>query len=99
MAQKLGPGAGISREEFFREGVKMATGYHRVVAGTAAQVADHLEEHFDGAGSRGGFMISHPYSTPGDLVKVVDLLIPELQRRGRFRKHYQTKLLRDTLQQ
>ena len=97
LAEKLGPGASITREEFFREGVKVATGYERVVAGTPAQVADFMEEHFGGAGARGGFMISHPHATPHDLVNVVDLLVPELQRRGRFRKQYRHKLLRDTL--
>ena len=98
-ANMLGPGATVSRDDFFREGIKQATGYHRVVAGTPAQVADHMQEQFEGAGSRGGFMISHAYSTPADLVSVVDYLIPELQRRGCFRRKYHTKLLRDTLSQ
>lgn len=96
-ADQLGPGATITRDEFFREGVKAATGYERVVAGTPAKVADFLEEHFDGAGSRGGFMISHPHASPRDLVSIVDLLIPELQRRGRFRRSYTKKTLMETL--
>ena len=97
MATQLGPGASITRQEFFHEGIRMATGYHRAIAGTPAQVADYMEQHFEAAGERGGFMISHPYSTPTDLNTIVDLLIPELQRRGRFRKKYTTKFLRDTL--
>jgi FMN-dependent oxidoreductase (nitrilotriacetate monooxygenase family) len=96
-ADQLGPGATISREDFFREGVKVATGYERVVAGTPAQVADFLEEHFDGSGSRGGFMISHPHVSPRDLMSIVDLLIPELQRRGRFRRRYTGRTLREVL--
>ena len=96
-ADQLGPGATITRDEFFREGVKAATGYERVVAGTPAKVADFLEEHFDGAGARGGYMISHPHASPRDLVSIVDLLIPELQRRGRFRRSYTKKTLMETL--
>lgn len=97
MARQLGAGVSISRDEFFHEGLKTATGYSRAITGTASEVADWMEEQFDGSGSRGGFMISHPYSTPTDLQRTVDLLIPELQRRGRFRRKYETKLLRDTL--
>ena len=60
----------------------------RTVAGTAAQVADHLEEVFEATGSRGGFMLGHVVSMPRDLDAIVDLLVPELQRRGRFRREY-----------
>lgn len=97
MAKQLGPGVGISRDEFFQEGLRTATGHYRAIAGTPSTVADWMEEQFEATGCRGGFMISHPYSTPGDLQRTVDLLIPELQRRGRFRRRYETKLLRETL--
>lgn len=97
LARQLGPSGSISREDFFQQGLRTATGYQRAIIGTASEVADWMEQQFDESGSRGGFMISHPYSTPTDLRRTVDLLIPELQRRGRFRDRYQTKLLRDTL--
>jgi hypothetical protein len=34
---------------------------------------------------------------PADLIAIVDLLIPELTRRGRFRTRYQGRTLRDHL--
>ena len=42
-------------------------------------------------------MIAHPMSTPGDLLNVVDLLVPELQRRGRFRREYEGSTLMENL--
>ena len=82
---KLGADAEITRKEFFEHGMRFATGYERTVAGTPAQVADRMEEVFEATGSRGGFMLGHVVSMPGDLAAIVDLLVPELQRRGRFR--------------
>jgi hypothetical protein len=34
---------------------------------------------------------------PRELLNVVDLLVPELQRRGRFRKSYEGKTLKENL--
>ena len=42
-------------------------------------------------------MIGHPISMPGDLVDIVDLLVPELQRRSRLRRDHQGATLRETL--
>jgi long-chain alkane monooxygenase len=72
-------------------------GYDRTYAGTAAKLADMLEEEFEAGGSRGGFMIVHPQAVPRELLNVVDLLVPELQRRGRFRKSYEGKTLKENL--
>ena len=36
-------------------------------------------------------------ATPRDLLNVVDYLVPELQRRGRFRTRYEGRTLRDNL--
>jgi hypothetical protein len=60
-------------------------------------VADHLEEVFEANGSRGGFMLGHVVSMPGDLAAIVDLLVPELQRRDRFRREYKGSTLRENL--
>ncbi|WP_370545085.1 NtaA/DmoA family FMN-dependent monooxygenase [Herbiconiux sp. VKM Ac-1786] len=87
----------LSREEFFDSLWKVATGYEHTVAGSAAEVADYLEESYEATGSRGGFMVAHPQVTPRDLIDVVGLLVPELQRRGRFRTRYDGTTLRDTL--
>jgi FMN-dependent oxidoreductase (nitrilotriacetate monooxygenase family) len=97
LAHRLGSDTEITRAEFFDHGLRFATGYDRTLAGTAAQVADRLEISFDATGSRGGFMLGHVVSMPHDLTNIVDLLVPELQRRGRFRREYAGKTLRDNL--
>jgi FMN-dependent oxidoreductase (nitrilotriacetate monooxygenase family) len=97
LAERGGAGE-ITRDEFFERGWRAATGYDHTIAGSAEQVADHLEEVFEATGNRGGFMVAHPQATPGDLLRVVDLLVPELQRRGRFRTRYEDgATLRETL--
>ena len=67
------------------------------VVGTPAQVADQLEAYFDQAGGD-GFMLTMPY-TPGSIEEFVAWVIPELQRRGRFRTNYQGHTLRELLHQ
>ena len=57
-----------------------------------------LEEVFEATGERGGFMIAHPPGVPRDLLNVVDFLVPELQRRGRFRTAYAGRTLRENLE-
>jgi FMN-dependent oxidoreductase (nitrilotriacetate monooxygenase family) len=97
MVTQFGADIEITREEFFDYGRRFATSYTRTVAGTASQVADYLEEVFEATGSRGGFMLGHVVSMPGDLTAIVDLLVPELQRRGRFRREYNAATLRGNL--
>lgn len=65
------------------------------VVGTPGQVADQLETMFrEEAGD--GFVIS-PAFLPGAFEEFVELVIPELQRRGLFRKEYTGATLRDNL--
>jgi FMN-dependent oxidoreductase (nitrilotriacetate monooxygenase family) len=97
LSTKLGADATITREEFFEHGRLAVTQYDNMVAGTPVQIADHLEEAFAATGSRGGFMIGQTIGVLSDLAAVVDLLVPELQRRGCFRKEYQGRTLRDHL--
>ncbi len=97
LAHELGGATELSRAEFFEHGLRHATHHARTFAGSAAQCADHLETVFEATGSRGGFMLGHPVAMPGDLINIVDLLIPELQRRGRFRTAYTGATLRETL--
>jgi alkanesulfonate monooxygenase SsuD/methylene tetrahydromethanopterin reductase-like flavin-dependent oxidoreductase (luciferase family) len=94
---KLGADAEMTRKEFFEQGMRFATGYDHTIAGSAAQVADYMEEAFEATGSRGGFMLGHVVSMPRDLDAIVDLLVPELQRRGRFRTEYKGRTLRENL--
>ena len=98
LAHKYGNDAEISRDEFFDHALHAATGYATAVAGTASQVADTLEELFEGTGERGGFMISLSQAAPRQILhNLVDHLIPELQRRGRYRTAYTGRTLRENL--
>jgi alkanesulfonate monooxygenase len=63
--------------------------------GTPSQVADEMEHWFkDGAAD--GFNVM-PAWLPGSLDDFVDLVIPELQRRGLFRTEYEAMTLRENL--
>ena len=66
---------------------------HWVVCGTPARIADTLEEWFV-EGAADGFNILPPYFR-GAFADFVDLVVPELQRRGLFRREYQGTTLRD----
>lgn len=63
--------------------------------GTVKTVADNMEQWLDERGCD-GFTMQFPY-VPGGLVDFVDKLVPELQRRGIFRKKYEGKTLRENL--
>jgi len=66
---------------------------HRVFAGTPVQVADELEQWFLG-GAADGFNVM-PATLPGGLEEFVDLVVPELRRRGLFRTEYTGPTLRE----
>ena len=66
---------------------------HNVIIGTPSQVADEMEAWFEGYGAD-GFNILPPVFPTG-LQEFVDLVVPELQRRGLFRTEYEGKTLRD----
>jgi FMN-dependent oxidoreductase (nitrilotriacetate monooxygenase family) len=59
---------------------------NRFIAGTPEQVADRLEEFIDTTDADGINLIQH--LSPGTFVDFVDLVVPELQRRGRYRTAY-----------
>jgi len=65
------------------------------MVGTPAQIADEMEEWLV-TGACDGFNIMFPY-VPGGLDDFVDLVVPELQRRGLFRTEYEGTTLRDHL--
>ena len=97
LGHTLGRETQITRTEFFEHALKNATSYDTTLAGSVTEVADMLEERFEATGSRGGFMLGHVPSLPDDLIALVDLLVPEMQRRGRFRTEYRFKTLRENL--
>ena len=67
------------------------------MVGTPVQVADQMEAYFDAVGGD-GFMLSPIYS-PGAIEEFVDLVVPELQRRGRLRRDYTGTTVREHLLQ
>jgi len=68
---------------------------HRQIRGTPVQIADQMQEWFEG-GAADGFNVMPPYM-PGGLEDFVDLVIPELRRRGLFRHDYEATTLRGNL--
>ena len=66
-----------------------------VLVGTPSDIADKLETFMDEGGAD-GFMLIATY-TPGCFEEFVDLVVPELQRRGRYRNAYPGTTLRDNL--
>jgi len=66
---------------------------HWVICGTPARIADTLEEWFT-AGAADGYNILPAYF-PGAFDDFVDLVVPELQRRGLYRRDYEGRTLRD----
>jgi alkanesulfonate monooxygenase SsuD/methylene tetrahydromethanopterin reductase-like flavin-dependent oxidoreductase (luciferase family) len=65
--------------------------------GTVKSVADQMEAFLDTAGGD-GFMLS-PIYCPGAIEEFVDLVVPELQRRGLMRTQYKGRTMRDLLRQ
>jgi N-acetyl-S-(2-succino)cysteine monooxygenase len=66
-----------------------------VVRGTPSQIADYMEAWFRGKAAD-GFMLTFSL-VPQGLDDFIDLVVPELQRRGLFRKDYTGTTLRDHL--
>jgi FMN-dependent oxidoreductase (nitrilotriacetate monooxygenase family) len=69
--------------------------WHMGMVGTPQSIADLMEEWFT-TGAADGFNIQSP-CIPVDSEDFVELVIPELQRRGLFRKEYEGTTLRDHL--
>ncbi|CAN5632723.1 LLM class flavin-dependent oxidoreductase [soil metagenome] len=65
--------------------------------GTVKSVADQMEAFLQTAGGD-GFMLS-PIYCPGAIEEFVDLVVPELQRRGLVRTEYRGRTMRDLLRQ
>jgi FMN-dependent oxidoreductase (nitrilotriacetate monooxygenase family) len=65
------------------------------MVGTPKTIADEMEEWIETEASD-GFTIMFPY-LPGGLDDFVNGVVPELQRRGRFRREYEGNTLRENL--
>lgn len=85
----------ITLREIARSYLNLAAGGP---AGTAEQVADAMDDLFTEGGGD-GFQLTPAYYAPDYYADIVELLIPELQRRGRTRTAYRGTTLRDHLAQ
>ncbi|MEN8992350.1 LLM class flavin-dependent oxidoreductase [Avibacterium paragallinarum] len=68
---------------------------HWTLIGTPEQVVDQLQEWFENDAADGFNVL--PPTTPAGLNDFVDLIVPELQRRGLFRTAYEGTTLRENL--
>ena len=68
---------------------------HQQVVGSVTQVADQLQQWFEEEGAD-GFNIMSPW-LPGGLEDFIELVLPELRRRGLFRTEYEGRTLRENL--
>jgi hypothetical protein len=65
------------------------------VIGTPEQAADQIEAWFDATDVDG---LNVPFAvSPGDFEDITDMLVPELVRRGRYKKTYAEGTLREKL--
>ncbi|MCA1386456.1 MULTISPECIES: LLM class flavin-dependent oxidoreductase [unclassified Bradyrhizobium] len=68
---------------------------HLMVVGTPEEIADAMVDTFDQHAADGFNVL--PATAPGGLRDFVDLVVPELRRRGKFRSKYFGKTLRENL--
>jgi FMN-dependent oxidoreductase (nitrilotriacetate monooxygenase family) len=77
-----------------REEMKLAS-LMPLLVGEPARVADELERWVDETGIDGVNLV--PIYQPGSFTEFIDLVVPELQRRGRMRTGYDGMTLRENL--
>jgi len=68
---------------------------HWQLVGTAEEIVDQLEERFVNYGADGYNVM--PPVLPGGLTDFIELVLPELRRRGLFRTEYEGRTLRENL--
>jgi alkanesulfonate monooxygenase SsuD/methylene tetrahydromethanopterin reductase-like flavin-dependent oxidoreductase (luciferase family) len=68
---------------------------HWQIVGTPAQIADQLEERFVEYGADGYNVM--PPLLPTGLQDFIELVVPELRRRGLWRTEYEGRTLRENL--
>lgn len=68
-----------------------------VVEGTPKAIADKLEMLHHETGANGGFILGRGFHATDNLREFVDLVVPELQRRGLSKKQHSGPTLRDNL--
>ncbi|MFC3038823.1 LLM class flavin-dependent oxidoreductase [Virgibacillus xinjiangensis] len=76
-------------------GYLSAGGGHHTLIGTPGEIVDQMEVWFE-AGVADGFNLMPP-TLPGSLEDFVELIVPEMQKRGIFRKNYEEHTFREHL--
>ena len=66
-----------------------------VIVGDPVQVADELERWIDEGGLDGINLAYHV--TPGSFEDFIEYVVPELQKRGRYRTEYEGNTLRENI--
>ena len=79
--------------ESVKECLEIGSVFPKIV-GSPSTVADRLEEWIDGC-DLDGFNV-HAITQPSGFTDFVDLVVPELERRGRVRKEYEGSTLRES---
>lgn len=87
----------MSRADFFEAGWHHATGMDHTLCGSAAEIADALQENFAATGERGGYMFSSPLAAPSGYADIAELLLPELRARSALAPRYPGTTLRENL--
>ena len=85
----------VSENLTVREVLTRAPSAHHHIVGTAATVADAMEERLEAKAADGFTMMVD--ILPEGVDDIVNLLVPELQRRGLFHTEYSHRYLRDML--
>jgi alkanesulfonate monooxygenase SsuD/methylene tetrahydromethanopterin reductase-like flavin-dependent oxidoreductase (luciferase family) len=67
------------------------------VSGTPKAIVDRLEEWHHGTCANGGFILGRGFSAMDNMREFVDLVVPELQRRGLSKRKYAGATLRENL--
>lgn len=66
-----------------------------VIAGTPKQIADEMERLHHETGANGGFILGRGFHAMDNIKEFVELVVPELQRRGLSKKEYGGRTLRE----
>jgi alkanesulfonate monooxygenase SsuD/methylene tetrahydromethanopterin reductase-like flavin-dependent oxidoreductase (luciferase family) len=68
-----------------------------VAAGTPKSIVDTLEQRHYETGANGGFILGRGFHAMDNIREFVELVVPELQRRGLSKTKYDGSTLRENL--
>ena len=95
MMRPDGSGKPLTAGDVRKRFANVTRGTDLILVGTPEQVADRIEEHARISGTS-GYMLN-PLTSPGTLEDFVELIVPELQKRGLYRTRAQTGTFRSRL--